>query len=169
MSNNNKWRDDKMIEQTAKVVSIQRGYAWVLPAKAGYCGSCKSEKNCSSDGLFDFMKPAAEKMYVANPLHAKPGDEVVIGMQGNALLMYSVFAYLLPLLSMIAFAFLGKELFSALNLHADAGAVLAGVCGLLSGLRLASWLASHIARSENAKPVILRHKEQIIQPILPVA
>lgn len=162
-----------MIEQTAKVVSIKQGYAWVLPAGAKDCGSCAANKSgqagksCSSAGLFDFFRPSAEKVYVANPLHAKPGDEVVIGMQGNALLIYSVFAYLLPLLSMIAFALLGKELFIALNLHADAGAILAGICGLFSGLRIASWQAARVARSEDSQPVILRHKEQIIQPIIP--
>lgn len=164
-----------MIEQTAKVVSIKQGYAWVLPAGAKDCGSCASVKNgraggsCSSAGLFTFFRPTAEKVYVSNPLHAKPGDEVVIGMQGNALLLYSVFAYLLPLLSMIAFALLGKELFTLLNLHADAGAILAGICGLFSGLRIAAWQASRVARSEDNQPVILRHKEQIIEPVVPAA
>ena len=162
-----------MIEQTAKVVSIKHGHAWVLPAGAKDCNSCaagkasKSSKSCVSAGLFDFFRPAAEKVYVANPLHAKPGDEVVIGMQGNALLLYSVFAYLLPLASMIVFALLGKELFIALNLHADAGAILAGLCGLFSGLRIAAWQAARVARSEDSQPVILRHKEQIIQPVVP--
>lgn len=163
-----------MIEQTAKVVSIKQGYAWVLPAGTKDCGSCatgngntnKSGAACSSAGLFDFFRPAAEKVYVANPLHAKPGDEVVIGMQGNALLIYSVFAYLLPLVSMIVFALLGKELFVALNLHADAGAILAGVCGLFGGLRIAAWQAARVARSERNRPVILRHKEQqVIMPL----
>lgn len=154
-----------MIEQTAKVVSIKQGYAWVLPAGAKDCGSCVSNKSCGSSGLFSFFRSTTGKLYVANPLHAKPGEEVVIGMQGNALLIYSVFAYLLPLLSMIAFAFLGKELFIALQLNADAGAVMAGIAGLFSGLKLASWQTARIARSEDSQPVILRHKEQIIQPI----
>ena len=159
-----------MIEQTAKVVSIKQGYAWVLPANIKNCGSCQTEKACSSSGLFDFMRPSAEQVRVANPLHAKPGDEVVIGMQGNALLAYSVFAYVLPLISMIIFALLGNELFAVLGLHADLGAMLAGAGGLFSGLRIASWLSVRIARSEDANPVILRHKEQkIIQPILPAA
>lgn len=156
-----------MIEQTAKVVSIHHGYAWVVPASVtGGCGSCESKSSCSSGGFFDFLKPTSERVYVANPLHAKPGDEVVIGMQGNALLMYSVFAYLLPLLSMISFALLGKELFMVLSMHSDAGAIMAGLCGLLSGLKLASWLAQRASGSEDSKPVILRHKEQMIHPIL---
>ena len=161
-----------MIEQTARVVSLQRGHAWVLPVTVSDCGSCTSgkSKSCGSAGLFDFMKPSAEKVYVANPLRAKPGDEVVIGMQGNALLIYSVFAYLLPLLSMIVFALLGKELFTLLAMHADTGAILAGICGLLSGFKLAAWLAKRIPDSSDATPVILRHKQQhIIQPIIPVA
>ncbi len=162
-----------MIEQTAKVVSIKQGYAWVLPAVSKDCASCQAmqpasaqtAKSCATAGLFNFFRPNTEKLYAANPVHAKPGDEVVIGMQANTLLMYSAFAYLLPLLSMILFALLGKEVFIALSLHADAGAILAGVCGLWGGLHLSAWQAARIARSDNSQPVILRLKEQAIMPL----
>jgi len=154
-----------MIEQTARVVSTQQGYAWVIPASAAACGSCQSKSGCSSPtGLFAFLKPSAERLYVQNPLHAKPGDEVVIGMQGNALLVYSMLAYLLPLVSMLVFAIVGSELFQVFGLAHEMGAVLAGIAGLFSGLKLAGWLAANVAKSEEAHPVILRHKEHVIYP-----
>ncbi len=164
--NNNNSQGETMIEQKAKVISTKQGYAWVVPQYDTDCGSCASKTGCSSaSSLFSFLKPASEKLYVVNPLHAKPGDEVVIGMQGNALLIYSVFAYLLPLLSMLAFAILGNQLFLLAGLQNELGTVLAGVAGLISGFKLAGWLSSQVAKSEEARPVILRHKEQIIYPL----
>lgn len=169
LKNSNNDRDDGMIEQTARVVSLKQGYAWVEPLSAGNCNGCKAKSSsCSSSGAFDFLKPNSEKIYVQNPIHARPGDEVVIGLQSNALLVYSLFAYLLPLMSMLVFAILGNELFTALNMHADFGAILAGIGGLLTGFKLAGWLAQNISKSNDSAPVILRPNEKIIQPMMPV-
>jgi sigma-E factor negative regulatory protein RseC len=160
-----------MIEQTARVISLKQGYAWVEPLNAkGGCGGCAAKSSsCSTSGAFAFLRPASEKIYVQNPLRARPGDEVVVGMQSNALLVYSLFAYLLPLLSMVVFAVLGKELFLMLEMHADMGAILAGAAGLFSGLKLAGWLAQNVSKSSGAEPVILRHHEKVIEQIIPVS
>lgn len=170
LDNSNNNRGNKMIEQTARVVSLKQGYAWVEPLSAGNCGGCSAKSaSCSSVGAFDFLKPNSEKIYVHNPIHARPGDEVVIGLQSSTLVVYSLFAYLLPLISMLVFAILGNELFAALDMHADFGAILAGVGGLLTGFKLAGWLAQNISKSDDAAPVILRPNEKIIQPMIPVS
>lgn len=173
LDNSNNDRDNEMIEQTARVVTLKRGYAWVEPLTKANCSGCKSKPACASSGAFDFLKPATEKIYVQNPIHARPGEEVVVGMHPKALLIYSLFAYMLPLVSMLVFAILGNQLFLALSLHADFGAILTGIAGLLSGLKLAGWLAQNIAKSEDANPVILRRyeqiNEQIIEPVLPIS
>ncbi|MEZ5478609.1 MAG: SoxR reducing system RseC family protein [Thiolinea sp.] len=165
-----------MIEQTARVISTQPGYAWVEPltAASSACGACPSKgSTCSSSKLFNVFRPAIEPLQAANPLHAKPGDEVIIGLQGQTLVVFSMFAYLLPLLSLLAFAMLGKELFIWLEMPADLGAILAGISGLLSGLKLAAWLAQRNNRSEQVQPVILRQREPAAQriehPLLPAA
>ncbi len=48
-------------------------------------------------------------MRVVNPLYARPGDTVVVGMQGEALVVYSLLAYLLPLLGLIIAAVSGAR------------------------------------------------------------
>lgn len=159
-----------MIEQKAIVVSLKQGHAWVKPLSAGSCNGCDAKSaSCSSSGAFDFMRSESEKIYVNNPIHARPGDVVVIGLQSNTLLLYSVFAYLLPLISMLVFAILGNELFTVLAMNADFGAILAGVGGLLTGFKLAGWLAQNISRSGDSDPVILRPNEKVIQPVIPVS
>ncbi|HPE59297.1 MAG: SoxR reducing system RseC family protein [Thiothrix sp.] len=153
-----------MIEQRVKILSIRHGHAVVEPVGKSTCSGCSSR--CSDKAAFSSVRKARQTAFeVLNPLHAKPGEEVVIGMQGHTLVVYSAFAYLLPLLSLIVFAILGQELFTALTLNAEAGAVLAGVAGLFSGLRLSGWLALRVTPAEEALPVILRHHEVAIKPV----
>lgn len=168
MINNNNQRLDTMIEQTARVVSTQHGHAWVLPLNSGNCNACasKGSSGCATMlSFFNSSKAKCEAIYVQNPLHAKPGDEVVIGTQGNTLMVYSLLAYLLPLVSMLVFAILGSQVFQVLSLPQEAGATLAGVAGLFSGFKLANWLATQMTQATAAMhPVILRHKEHYIYP-----
>lgn len=160
LNNPNKDGDEKMIEQTARVVSIKGSYAWVMPESATNCDTCSTKTNsCGKTKLFDFMKPKAEKLYAANPLHAKPGDVVVIGLQSKTLVLYSMLAYLMPLVSLMVFAMLGEALATQLGLPSEASAILAGLAGLLSGLRVAAWLVHQMSDNADSQPMILRHKE----------
>lgn len=157
-----------MIEQTAAVVSVDGGYAWILPQRqSSGCGACSSKTACSSSASpFDFLRANREpqKMRVLNPLYARPGDTVVVGMQGDALIIYSLLAYLLPLVSLIVFAILGRVFFEILGLGAEAGAILCGIGGLFGGLKFANLLCSRSLSSETFQPVILRAQDP--QPIV---
>lgn len=163
-------RGDNMIEQTATVVSVERGYAWVVPQqKKGLCGACSSKSSCGvSPSAFDFLRPlpdsGAQKMRVLNPVYARPGEQVIIGIQGNGLVLFSMLAYMLPLLSLILAAILGHTVFARLGMDGEMGAILGGVAGLLGGLRFANLLAKHSLRSAGFQPVILRAQEQMLYP-----
>ncbi len=147
----------KMIEQTAVVVGVEAGYAWVLPNKAANsCGGCSSKASCAPMVLDWKKMKDSPKMRVLNPLYARPGDSVVVGMQGDALVLYSLLAYLLPLVSLIVFAVLGQELFALSNSPREAGAILGGVAGLVAGLKIANVVASYSTRHADFHPVILR-------------
>lgn len=154
--------DNGMIEQTAVVVSVDSGHAWIMPQqRGGGCGSCAGKTGCAaSASAFDFWHKEPQKMRVLNPLYARPGDTVVVGMQGNALVLYSALAYLLPLLGLIVAAIIGQGVFTWLGLLPEVGAVLSGLAGLLGGLRLANVLCARSFTSEAFQPVILRVIEQ---------
>lgn len=150
-----------MIEQTALVVSVEGGYAWVLPQqKNGGCSACSSQSSCSSSSPFDFMRREPQKMKVLNPVYARPGDSVIVGMQGDALVLYSLLAYLLPLLGMVLAAILGHELLRLVGIVGEAGVVLAALAGLLGGLRLANVICAGSMGKQGFQPVILRAKGQ---------
>ena len=151
---------DDMIEQTAVVVSIESGYAWIVPQHGNGCGSCSAKNGCTTANAspLDFFRQQREpqKMRVLNTLYARPGDVVVVGMQGEALIVYSVLAYLLPLLSLLVFAMLGREMFTWLLMSADLGAVFGGISGLLGGLKFANLISAHSLVRDDFQPVILR-------------
>lgn len=157
-------RELEMIEQTATVVSVEAGYAWVIPQqKGGSCGSCKSGGSCatsSSLGLLSRKEP--QKVRVLNPVYARPGEQVVVGMQGEALVIYSLLAYLVPLLALLVAALIGHQAFALLGFNKELGAMLMGVAGLLSGLRLANSFSVRTLNSPDFQPVILRAKESVI-------
>ena len=153
-----------MIEQTATVVSVEAGYAWVIPQQvAGSCGSCKSSGSCATSSPLELLShKEPQKMRVLNPLYARPGDQVVVGMQGEALIVYSLLAYLVPLLALLFAAFIGREVFTFLGFNGELGAMLAGVAGLLGGLRFANLFSLRSLNSPDFQPVILRAKESVI-------
>lgn len=150
-------RAQRMIEQTAVVVSVDSGYAWILPQqKAGGCGGCATKTTCSTSSPFEFMNKEPQKMRVLNPSYARPGDTVVVGVQGEALVAYSLLTYMLPLVGLILMALLGRELLAFIGITSEWATIFSGLAGLLGGLRLANRVAARSFQSADFQPVILR-------------
>ena len=148
----------QMIEQTATVVSVESGYAWVMPQQTvSSCGGCASKTSCTSTASpFSFMRKEPQKMRVLNPSYARPGDVVVVGVQGEALVMYSLLAYMLPLLGMLVMAIMGRELAAFGGITSEIVTVFSGLLGLVGGLRLANVIGARSLKSHEFQPVILR-------------
>lgn len=150
-------RAQHMIEQTAVVVSVDSGYAWILPQKkSGGCGGCATKTTCSSSSAFDFLNKEPQKMRVLNPSYARPGETVVVGVQGEALVAYSLLTYMLPLVSLILMALLGRELLAFIGITSEWATIFSGMAGLFGGLRLANRIAARSFQSNHFQPVILR-------------
>lgn len=155
-----------MIEKTAVVISISKGYAWVSSDDIQGCGSCGSNNSessqCSSNNLQLYSQTRLDKMQVSNPFHAKPGDQVIVGLPSDSLLKSSLLAYLLPLISLIVFAFLGREIFVFMQVNGELGAIFMGFTGLLVGYRFANLLINNAnALQDKLQPVILRKNNSL--------
>jgi len=154
-----------MIEQTAVIVSVSKGYAWVK-SSGEHCGQCSQQQQCGSHTIFSlFKKPQPPLQKVLNPVYAKPGEEVIVGLHSGDLLKTTVLAYLLPLLSLLICSLCGHALFNLLNLNSDLGALLFSLFGLFSGLRISQLLIKHFAEKQHFQPVILRKKTALVKPI----
>ena len=147
-----------MIEKAAVVISTHQGYAWVKTENTtSACSACSSSGSCSSThSFFTSSNADAGKMQVANPFHAKPGDHVIVGLPSDGLLKSSLLAYLLPLMSLIIFAFLGNELFTWFGVNGEFGSISMGIAGLFAGLRFSDTIVQHSELKEKLHPVILR-------------
>ncbi|HHC74137.1 MAG TPA: hypothetical protein ENK78_03585 [Thiothrix sp.] len=154
-----------MIEQTAIIVSVSKGYAWVK-SSGQQCGQCSQQKQCGSQTIFSLFKKAEPPLQkVLNPVYAKPGDEVIVGLHSGDLLKTTVLAYLLPLINLIIFSLSGHALFNLLNLNTDLGALLFALFGLFIGLQASQVFINRFAKKQHFQPVILRTKTALVKPI----
>lgn len=146
-----------MIEETATVVECSDGFAWVETQRRSTCSSCSTNKSCGTGALSRVLGQRTARMRVLNPIDARIGDTVVIGMREAALLQGSVAVYLVPLLSMLLCAIVGQSLAGQLTLtNSEPLTILSGGIGLVLG---GAWLRRFTRRirdDERYQPVILR-------------
>lgn len=150
-------RRTAMIEETGRVISVQGDLAEVEGQPRSGCGSCAVKGTCGTSLLARYFGPRRLLMRAHNPIGARPGEQVVIGLSEGSLLEASVLAYLVPLLAMIGGAVAGA--FVAERLVPTYTQILSAMTGL-GGLAAAlAWLVGFIrARSldERYRPRILR-------------
>jgi len=134
-----------MIETQATVTGLDGAYALVEAPQSG-CGRCHEKGGCGgANNTAQLFCNSPRHFRVLNPLHAKVGDRVAIGVPDGALSRTALLLYVLPLTAMIMGSVLGVVLASeALR---DGLAVLGAVLGLVGGLSLARhwqrrWIAS---------------------------
>lgn len=146
-----------MIEETAHVVEAQGEYAWVETQRRSSCGSC-SAKGCGTGALAKILGGRSQRMKVRNPVHAKPGDDVVLGIRERDLLKGSLAVYVVPLLTMFGGALLGEILAPQWGSEAETLSVFFGLLGLGGGFL---WLYRYnraLSREGQLMPVILRNR-----------
>lgn len=173
-NNDNKWADD-MIEEIAEVKSVGQGFAEILPERTGGCSSCSSNTSCSSStqskdsfsfiSFFTGEKAKPRTLRVHNPVYAKPGDKVVVGVRSSTVLKGSALAYMLPLFTLLIFSALGNILFSSFGMNAETGSILMGLLGLYVGFQIIAGLLKNSSLSRDFEAVILRIVEPEIHPV----
>lgn len=163
-----------MIEESARVVAVE-GALLVLEADIKTaCQSCTASKGCGTSLLAHHVGRKMTRLRVNNTIHAKAGDEIIIGLSERAMLTGSLLVYLLPLFAMIM-AGLMVDAWLDPDLINDAGLPIGATADLLTALAaitafLVSVLAvrSKLAGSRSQQdliPVALRKKLVINQAI----
>ncbi|MCU7923661.1 MAG: SoxR reducing system RseC family protein [Candidatus Thiodiazotropha sp. (ex Dulcina madagascariensis)] len=149
-----------MIEEPATVVSLDEEYAVVVTEQRAACGSCQRADGCSTTVLAGLFKRRHNPLKVLNPIQAKPGERVIIGLREQALLKVSVLAYLLPLVCMIMAAILMQWLAARFAWQVgELPPVVGGLLGLIAGLLLLRRLAGRKSGDPGYQVVILRQAD----------
>lgn len=146
-----------MIEERGRVIATEGEFALVEAQRESACGHCKVQSGCGTSLLSRFVGNRHNRLRVANPVDAKPGDSVVIGLNENALTGASVTLYLLPILALIAAAVAGQLLAHGIGLTStEPASIVGGLLGLTAGLVLARRRANRLQGDRRQQAVILR-------------
>lgn len=98
-----------MIEEMAKVVAVESGYAWVETKIKTTCGACVAQDNCGTGLVAKTITPKSEHIKIATPSPLNVGQWVKIGIPETQLLFVSALVYVVPLLSLIIAAALSAS------------------------------------------------------------
>lgn len=149
-----------MIEETARVICVDESGVWVEAERRSTCSACAVNKGCGTAALSRVLGRRSTRMRVLSdqPLHN--GDQVIIGIDEQALVRGSLAVYAVPLLALILGALLG-ELGAKQGLWGDGelASVLLGLGGLAGGLFWLRGFTRAIAGDRHYQPVVLRRIE----------
>ncbi len=144
-----------MLTETGKVIAVDRDRALVETVRRSVCGSCAVNKACGTGVIAKVMGRQRFQVEALNPVGARVGEEVVIGIEDRVLVRSSLLAYALPLALMLVGGVLGEWLRGGALEGIGAGEgltiVLAGA-GLAAGFFLAARL---VGGRRRGTPVIL--------------
>ena len=148
-----------MIEEHAQVVALNAEGVWVETQRRTACGQCSANKGCGTATLAKVLGNKRSRVRALNPkaTSVAVGDEVIIGIDEQALVRGSLAVYTVPLLSLFVFGLLGQLLGTQL-LFGDSEWLSIGfsLFGLVLGFAWVRRFTGRIASDERYQPVLLR-------------
>jgi sigma-E factor negative regulatory protein RseC len=146
-----------LIEERAEVLAAADGFAVVETHRTAACGSCSQTGGCGNSLLASVFGSRASRIRVLNPVNARPGERVVIGLKPNMLVKASLIVYLLPLSLLLLSAVTGEAVARYLGIvSTEIFAIFCGLFGLLAGLAWLRHLSQASLDAEAYQAVILR-------------
>lgn len=86
------------MEQNARVISVERGFATVEIKRLAACDTChKAESGCAVCSLLS--SGAVHTSRVKDPIGVSVGDRVLLVANDSRILLYSLLVFILPLVS----------------------------------------------------------------------
>jgi sigma-E factor negative regulatory protein RseC len=151
-----------VIEENATVTRCDGEFAEVETERKSSCGSCSATGVCGTAALAKVFGNRPSIVRVLNPIGAKPGDNVVVGIQESVLVRVSFVFYMIPIVGLIAGAIAGQSM--ALRFGSSGVeliSIIGGLLGLMFGLYLVRRFSIRTATDERYRAVILRRAEQV--------
>ena len=142
-----------MIEERARVISVDRGHAWVETQRQSACGTCAANKGCGTSVLAKVLGNRRSRVRAIDPVGVRLGDEVMVGIAESALVRGSLAIYLVPLLALVVCAGAVQVLWPGVG---EPVVILAGLAGLAAGLAWVRLFSRRISSDPRYQPVILR-------------
>ena len=93
---------------------------------------------------------------VTNHLQAKTGDHIEIKMPTGSFLKLSLLVYILPIVALIAGAYLGAELSGYFHLHSTPGSILGGAIAMIITFMVLRMIDRSAQSTEKYQPCMTR-------------
>jgi len=125
-----------------------------LAGRAGGCGRCHEPGGCGGSSVIgQVFGPRCSVFRVPNTIDARPGEQVVVELGERDMLRAALMVYFLPILMLVAGAFLGLTLAEAAG---DRAAFLGGALGFLAALVAVVRFQARERRRGRLQPVLTR-------------
>lgn len=147
---------DNMLEEIGKVIAIKGKYAVVEIQQRSACGHCQSSDSCGTSVLSGLFTARRQKIKLINHLGLIEGDEAVVGINENVLLVTAIMAYMLPLFLMIVFA-----LASNISGFGNGISFIASMSGLFVGMQISNVIMGG-KDFESREIVLLRNANEAV-------
>ena len=139
-----------MLEETALVVEADEQSLWVeLPSRSA-CSQCGSG-TCTTSVIAKLFRVSKPRFRLENSLNAQPGQQVVVGIPDDLVAKASLWAYLLPMVTLLA----GAAVASVAGAGEGTQSLMALV-GLGVGLLLVRRLTTTGSMQRRLRPTLLR-------------
>jgi sigma-E factor negative regulatory protein RseC len=142
---------EAMIEESALVVAVEPGFAWVETRRRSACTSCAVSSHCGTSAISKLFGARVSRLRVRDGIGVEVGDRVVIGLAEGALTRASLLAYLVPLIALMLVASAARTAGVGEGLSA-----LAGLLGLCLGLWASGRLTGGAVGRRGYRPLLLR-------------
>lgn len=145
-----------MIEEKATVLAIEGDYALLQTQRRASCESCSVKQGCGTSVLAKLTSQRSAQILVKNTLNAEIGNELVIGINDNALVKGSLLVYALPLILLLMGAVLGEMLAHAAGLNAELMSIVTAAAGFVLAMILIRASLSKSKFKNEMQPRMLR-------------
>ena len=140
-----------MATEKGIVIKIDSATAWVKTTKTHACKACAARSSCNVMGGGKEMEVEA-----INYAGAKVGEKVVLSFETSPLLKAIFLIYMLPILIMIAGAFIGQKMAPLVNLNPSIlSAIIAFLFFGLTMIFVRS-MANKLAKRDEYRPKVIK-------------
>ncbi|UQB43213.1 SoxR reducing system RseC family protein [Thiomicrospira microaerophila] len=112
------------------VESSDENFVWVRTQRETACGGCQGQSTCGTGSLSKLFSLGHQPLLkLPNSLAARPGDRVILELNGTSLIKQAVLAYGFPLIGLFIGALMVSFMFSEVQ---DWQIALGSLIGLVS-------------------------------------
>lgn len=145
-----------MIEEKAIVVAIEGERALLQTQRRSACQSCSVKQGCGTSVLAKVVGKRSSQILISNTLSASVGDELVIGINDDALVKGSLLIYALPVVFLLLAALVGEFWAKSYDFNAELVSIIAGLTGFMFSFLLIRFVLFKTRLKSEIEPCMLR-------------